>query len=52
MKDRKPINDGGTTDQKGGKGGQKWVALQTIDFDEAETQEDKHTKAEQSIAEV
>jgi hypothetical protein len=44
------IQNGCAANQKCGKSGQKRVALKSIEFDQAKTQEDKNTKTKKSIA--
>jgi hypothetical protein len=38
------VKNGGATNQKGSKGGQKRIALNSVDLDEAKAQKDKNTK--------
>ena len=45
-----PVNNGGATNEQGGKSWKKWVALRASNFKETKTQEDENTEAQQSIA--
>lgn len=52
LKKGNPVENGGATNQEGGKSGQKRVALQSINFDQAKAQKAKNTQAQKCIADV